>query len=66
MLGLTDVPGHGGKVTSDINFILTPIKGFKSTDTNMNRCLIVGCYGQRLEITQMNLNMNMCLEYQYE
>ena len=66
MLGLTDVPGHDGKVTSDINFILSPIKGFKSADTDMNRCLIVGCYGQRLEITQMNLNMNMCLEYQYE
>ena len=32
----------------------------------MNRCLIVGCYGRGPKITDMNLNMNLCLEYQSE
>ena len=29
-------------------------------------CQIMGCYGQRLEITNMNMNMSLYLEYQSE
>ena len=32
----------------------------------MNGCYIVGCYGKRLEIANINLNMNLCVEYQSE
>ena len=32
----------------------------------MNRCQMVGCYGQWRKITKMNLNMNLCPEYQSE
>ena len=32
----------------------------------MNRCLVVGCFGPRLEITNINRNLNLCLEYQSE
>ena len=28
--------------------------------------LLVGCYGKRHETTNLNLNINLCLEYQSE
>ena len=67
-LWLADLPSHDGKVTSDMNFISTHMKSLRvQIDIfYMNRCLIVGSYGQRLEMKNMDLYMNLCLEYQSE
>ena len=67
-LGLTDLPGMSGEwretwiwFSAHIKVLRVQIEIFY-----FSHFLIVGCYVQRLHITDMNLDMNLCLEYQSE